>query len=137
MGAIDERERSIADGQFGSGSPTTWYAAISTTIPNGDGTSFTEPAGGSYARVAITNNVTNFPAATTVGGRTVKRNATKWTWPDPTGNWGGWKAVGLFTTASGGLPQFWKLLDEERDVRSGNTPVEIDVAQVELEFSGG
>lgn len=46
------------------GAPATFYAAWSTTTPNQDGSNFTEPAVGGYARVAITNNQANFPAPT-------------------------------------------------------------------------
>lgn len=43
------------------GTPATFYAAWSTTTPNQDGSNFTEPVGNGYARVALTNNQTNFP----------------------------------------------------------------------------
>lgn len=133
MSASDARERQVLDTLFGSGTPTTWYWGLSTTQPNDDGSGFTEPVGGAYARVAYTNNTTNFPAATTTSGRTVKRNGTKVTWPNPTGTWGviGW--FGLFTASSGGTPDFTNPLDSTIAPKAGNTPVEFDVGMAELE----
>ncbi len=144
IGASDSRERLVADSQFGAGvitiggvtfAPATWYCGLSTTTPNDDGTSFNEPVGGAYARVAMTNNTTNFPAATTVSGETTKRNGTKITWPNPTGTWGSATHYGWFTTASGGTPEYTNQFDSAREIRSGNTPVEIDVAQMIMPWS--
>jgi hypothetical protein len=138
MGAHDARERTIADSQFGGGSttwaPATWYLGLSTTAPNDDGTGFTEPTGGSYARVAVTNNSTNFPAASTVSGITTKANGAKFTFTDPTGNWGqiGW--YGWFTASSGGTPQYSNPLDAPITVRNGNTPVEFDIGQLVMRW---
>lgn len=132
MGASDARERAVLDALFGSGSPATWYWGLSTTPPNDDGSNFTEPSGGSYARVSYTNNSTNFPAATTTSGRSVKRNGAAVTWPNPTGTWGvvGW--WGLFTASSGGTPDFTQALDATIAPKSGNTPVQFDVNACEL-----
>jgi len=50
---------------LGSGTPATWYVALLTALPaDGDGTSLTEATWTGYARIAITNNTTNFPNAT-------------------------------------------------------------------------
>lgn len=134
MGAIDTRERAIADSQFGGGvttwAPATWFAGLSSTTPAGDGTSFTEPSGGSYARVSLTNNTTNFPAAVTASGLTTKQNGAKITFPTPTALWGLMTYVGFFTAASGGLPEYWFQLDIGITVNSGNTPVEFDIGQL-------
>jgi len=129
----------IADSQFGSGattySPATWYFALFTVAPNDDGTGGTEVSGGSYARVAKTNNTTNFPAATTVSGETRKTNGTAITWPTPTANWGEVTHYGIFTAASGGLPEYSNPLDSPITIRSGNTPIEFDIGSLLLIFS--
>jgi hypothetical protein len=129
----------IADSQFGAGAisgvaPATWYLGISTTTPNEDGTGFTEPSGGSYARVAITNNSTNFPAAATVSGVTRKANGTAFTFPNPTGNWGAIVEYGFFTASSGGTPEYTNPLDTTITVQSGNTPVEFAIGQLSMPF---
>lgn len=136
--AIDVREALIADSQFGGGAttwaPATWYLGLSTTLPNEDGSGFTEPVGGSYARVAITNNATNFPAAVTSSGTTTKANGTKFTFPNPTGTWGSIGYYGFFTAATGGVPQYAAALDTGITVKSGNTPVEFDIGMLVMSF---
>jgi hypothetical protein len=138
MAAVDERERLIADSQFGGGAttwaPATWYLGISTTIPNDDGTNFTEPVGGAYARVALTNNATNFPAAVTTSGRTTKSNGAKFTFPNPTANWGTASHYGFFTALSGGTVQYHNVLDTPVTIRNGNTPVEFDIGQLVMDW---
>lgn len=56
--------------------PVTLYAALTTTVPTMT-VAGTEVAYTGYARVAITNNLTNFPSA--VAG--AKANGTAITWP--------------------------------------------------------
>lgn len=58
------------------GAPATWYVGWSTTQPNQDGSNVTEPSGNGYARVAVTNNATNFPAA--VDNTLLPSGATTW-----------------------------------------------------------
>lgn len=53
------------DNRYGSGSPGTLYAALFSVLPT-NGSGGTEFVGGTYARIAITNNNTNFPAASMV-----------------------------------------------------------------------
>jgi hypothetical protein len=136
VSATDEQERLLLDLIFGGGAsavgPAIWYPGLSLLLPNDDGSQFLEPVGGSYGRPAITNNLTNFPAALTVGGVSSKRNGSKWTWPNPTSNWGLAVAYGLFTGPSGGVPRFVFRMDEPRDIRSGNTPVEFDANTILL-----
>jgi hypothetical protein len=134
----DPRERVLADSQFGAGatsySPATWYLGVSTSTPNDDGTNFSEPSGNAYTRVAVTNNVTNFPAAATVGGVTTKVNGAKFTFPNPTGSWGALTYYGWFTASSGGTPEYSNPLDTVITPRNGNTPVEFDVGQLIMPF---
>ena len=134
-GAKAARKRAIADGQFGSGTPVTWYTGMSTAISADDGTGFLEPAGGAYARVAVTNNATNFPAATTVTGTTTKKCGVNVLFPVPTTNWGLMREIGWFLTLTGGLPEWSVEFDEPRDVRSGNTVVEVPATLLVMPFT--
>lgn len=138
MGAHNARERAIADSQFGGGAgtyaPATWYLGLATTVPNDDGTNFVEPVGGAYARVAVTNNATNFPAASTVANDTIKTNGIKFTFPNPTGTWGIVAYYGWFTTSTGGTPEYSNPLDAAITVRAGNTPVEFDISQLAMSW---
>ena len=59
----DAHAHSQLDADFGNGSPATQYIGFTTTVPTPTAAG-TEAAGGGYARIAVTNNATNFPAAT-------------------------------------------------------------------------
>lgn len=138
MGAVDSRERLIADSQFGGGAttwaPATWYLALSSTTPAADGSGFTEPVGSAYARVAITNNTTNFPAATTSAGLTTKSNGATWTFTNPTGTWGIMTHIGFFTASSGGTVDYWFKMDGALTVFSTSTPVQFDIGLLIMTF---
>lgn len=139
MSASAPRERLLADSQFGAGAqgsfaPATWYLGTSTTTPADDGTGFTEPVGNNYARVAVTNNSTNFPAASTADNVTTKINGAKVTFPVPSGPWNPQTYWGWFTASTGGVPQYTGELDQPTSPRSGNNPVEFDVGQIVIEW---
>ena len=63
---------------------TTLYMGLSTTTISADGGNITEPTGNGYARVAVTNNATNFPAASSGA----KSNGVDISFITPTGDWG-------------------------------------------------
>lgn len=97
--------------------PATVYLALFTSAPT-DAGGGTEIAGGSYARAAVTNNATNFPAA--AGG--VKSNGTVITYAPATAAWGTVVAFGLFDALSGGNLLFWAPLTTVKPVNSGDSP---------------
>ena len=59
----DAHAHSQLDADFGSGSPASLYIGFTTTLPTPTAAG-TEATGGGYARIAVVNNSTNFPAAT-------------------------------------------------------------------------
>lgn len=132
MGAKHAEQRTLADSRFGSGSPAVWYIGISTTVSSPDGTGFTEPVGGSYARVAVTNNATNWPAAVTASGRTTKKNGTPATFANPTGSWGKIAEWGAFLTSTGGTPVYSNAVNDEILPRAGLSPVEFAAQTLEM-----
>lgn len=134
MGATIDEEKAIADLRFGSGSPATWWLGLSTSTPQNDGSGFSEPIGNGYLRVQITNNTSNFPAATVVDGITRKRNGPAFTFPNPTGPWGVITHWGFFTTSTGGTPRWVQPLDSPISPRAGHSPVEFAGQQIELTF---
>lgn len=136
MGAKHAELRALADSRLGSGSPATWYLGMSIAQSNPDGSGFVEPVGLNYARVAITNNVTNWPAATTVGGRTTKKNGAKFTFANPSGAWGVLVEWGLFLVLTGGTPQYTNPINTAINPKAGNTPVEFDIGTLELPWGG-
>ena len=80
-------ENSVLNHIFGKvtyTAPATLYIGLSTTDPGETGSLTGEPSGNSYARVAVTNNATNFPNA--VDGS--KSNGVQIAFPEATGSWG-------------------------------------------------
>jgi hypothetical protein len=95
--------KKLLDHLFGNAAytaPATLHFSLHTTAPTEAGGG-TEVAGGSYARVAVTNNATNFPAA---GGTTLatKANTNPIEWPVATAGWGTVVGVGIYDAASAG-----------------------------------
>lgn len=63
----DDYALAALDAMFGSGTPTTIAFRLWILPPASDGTGGTEfPATGNYTQKTLTNNSTNFPAATMV-----------------------------------------------------------------------
>jgi hypothetical protein len=96
----DYLENKILDHLFGATTftpPATLYAAAFTAAPT-DAGGGTECSGGSYARLAITNNTTNFPNAS--GGS--KSNGTAFEFVTATGSWGTVVYIGFFDASSSG-----------------------------------
>jgi len=77
----------------------TWYAALFTASPGAGGVADDEVSGGSYARVAVTNNVTNFPAMAALAGASGAAIA----FPMATADWGYVTHVGLCAAATPGV----------------------------------
>jgi hypothetical protein len=107
-------------GGFSYTVPSTLYLALYTAAPTSSGGG-TEASGGSYARVSITNNSTNWPAATG-GGPGTKANGTAFTFPTATAAWGTIVAWGLFDAASAGNGIYFGTLNTSRAVNLGDTP---------------
>lgn len=87
MSATDYLENKKLDHVLGGGDytrPATVYIGLSLADPGETGAGLVEPSGGAYARVAVTNNATNWPAAS--GGS--KSNGAAFTFASPTGSWG-------------------------------------------------
>ena len=88
-GYSDYTEKLLQDKWLGGANFTpaaTIYVGLSATTVNDDGTGITEPSGGAYARVAVTNNLTNWPAAS--GATALKQNAIAIVFPVATADWG-------------------------------------------------
>lgn len=80
--------------------PATTYFALFTVMPTPTGGG-TEVSGGSYARVAVTNNTTNWPNATGSGPAS-KSNGTAITFPTPSADWGTVVGVGELDASTAG-----------------------------------
>jgi len=103
--------------------PATVYLALFSVTPSDSGGG-TEATGSGYARLAITNNTTNWPNATGTSP-TTKNNGTVLTMATATGDWSSGSnmvAWGLFDASSGGNLLYWGALTEAKPVLNGDTP---------------
>jgi len=102
--------------------PTTLYLALFTVAPT-DAGGGTECTGGSYARKSVTNNATNFPAASSGS----KSNGVAFSFVQATASWGECVAFGIFDAATAGNLLYWGDLTANKTVNTG------DVATFEIE----
>lgn len=82
--------------------PATWYVGLSTQHVSSSGSNVLEPSAGAYARVAVTNNKSNFSVAAS-GSLT---NLTDITFPESTSSWGTIQDVAIFD-GSGPSANIW------------------------------
>ena len=90
--------------------------ALYTVAPT-DAGGGTEVAGGAYARVSVTNNATNWPAAASGA----KANGTVITFPAATVSWGTVAAFAIHDHATLDQPLYWGLVTPNQAVASGVT----------------
>lgn len=100
--------------------PATVFCALFTVAPTSAGGG-TEVSGGAYARVSITNNATNWPAATG-GGPGTKGNGAAITFPTASAAWGTIVAWALFDASSAGNMLYWGTLNTPRPANVSDTP---------------
>ncbi len=94
----------------------TTYFALMTAAPTASGGG-TEVSGGSYARVAFTNNTSNWPAAS---GQ-VKQNGNVVDWGTATANWGTIVGIAEYDASSGGNLLSYAPLTTSRAVNNGES----------------
>lgn len=92
--------------------PSTVYVALFTTMPDAGGSGAVEATGGSYGRVAVTNNPTNWPNASL----RQKVNANDIEFIQATDDWGMILGAGLYDDLSAGNLLVFGLFDEPIDV---------------------
>lgn len=100
----------------------TVYIALSTAAYSdaATGASMTEVSGGSYARVAVTNDATNWPAATGTSPAT-KANGAAFTFPAATAGWGTVASFYIVDAATNGNVLYGGDLTASKTVASGDT----------------
>ena len=114
-------ENKILDQLFGATSiiasiPATWFIGLSTTTPNEGGTGYTEPTGGAYARVQVTNNKSSFAVA----ANGVLTNLVAISFPESTLSWGTITHI-LFFGSSGTDLWYFEQLPTSRTVATATT----------------
>lgn len=98
------------------------YVALSTAAftTAATGAAMTEVSGGAYARVAVTRNTTNFPAATGSNPASIN-NATAITFPAATASWGTVTSFYIVDAATGGNIYYGADLTTAKAVNTGDT----------------
>lgn len=118
----DYAENAVLNTVFGATAfPTiaTHYIALYTTIPTDANASGVEVTGGSYARVAVTNNATTWPAASGTSP-TTKANGIAFTFPAPIANWGVVVGFAIYDAAAAGNELGWSALTTNKTINSGD-----------------
>jgi hypothetical protein len=95
-GITTYEENRLLDIMLGNGTPATVYVGLCTGVA-ANGTITGEPSGNNYARIALTNNATNFPAASAGS----KSNGTQINFNVPSGSWGTLTTFFVSDSASG------------------------------------
>lgn len=120
MAKADSWRSAVLDSLLGNQALTlpgsTLYLALYTVAPTEAGGG-TECTGGSYARLAVTNDLTTFPAA--VDG--VKANGIDLTFATPTAPWGDVVAWGLHDHLTNDSLVLWGLTDSTVTVDTSDT----------------
>lgn len=122
MSFTDYLENEVLDHILGGADfvrPASVYIALSTTTPAENGSGFTEPAVGAYARVAVTNNATEWPAASSGS----KANANAVQFPTATADWGLITHYGIYDAASSGNLLMVGEMSPAQQVYDGDIPV--------------
>lgn len=101
-GICTYEENRLLDIAFGNGTPATLYVGLCTGV-SAAGVISGEPSGNNYARVPLTNNSTNFPAASSGS----KSNGTLISFNVPSGSWGTLTYAFISDAASGNTNTKW------------------------------
>lgn len=121
--ASDTYENNYLDALLGQGftKDVTVYVGLSNGAPT-DGSVATEPVGNGYARVAVTNNATNWPNAASGS----KSNGTVFTFPTViTAGWGTmnyWMILNHATATAAANLIAWGALTTPRSPGVGDVP---------------
>lgn len=119
MALQDDTTHALLDLLLGTSGvlPATVYIGLMTQAPAADGTGVLEPGGFGYARVAVTNDVANWPAAS----NREKAHANDIVFPAAAGgSWGIITHAGIFTTSTLGAIRAVYTLDSPRSVLDGD-----------------
>jgi hypothetical protein len=131
-GFTDPAENETLDAWFGSTvlGPATWHIGLMSVAHADAGTGGTEFTGNNYARINLTNNATNFPAA----AAGAKSNGTVIRSNTSSGAWGTAVQLAFYEASTGGVPQV--LVDipigQRQNIDAGNQVFEIAIGDLDF-----
>jgi len=105
--------------------PATAYIGLLTAAPS-DSAAGTEVTGGSYARVAVTSNATNWNStdgdndAASSGADGTTENDVVVTFPAPSANWGSVTHFGIYDAATSGNLLIYAALTTAKTINNGD-----------------
>ena len=125
MGSFsDDLEKKLLNHILGGGDysrPATVYIGLWTSALNDASTGSTanEVSGGSYVRKSVTNNSTNWPAAS--GTTATKSNGTAITFAQATASWGTVTHFAILDASTAGNILGWGTLTVSKAIGNGDT----------------
>ena len=137
MSKSDYFENAVLDVLGGTSvtAPATVYVALYTTAVPSDASTGTTPAGGAvevsggnYSRATVTNNATNWPAAS--GG--AKANGTAITFPTPSANWGTVVAFAIVDAATNGNILYIGAITPNKTINNGDPAPSFAVGDLDI-----
>lgn len=127
-------EKAVLDYVLGGQRPAALasvFFALFTTCPTEGDDTYVEVTGGSYARVSVTNNLTNFPSATKlVTNPSRKVSNSDIVFAIPTASWGTVTGVGIMSASTAGTLFYWFPITPGVAVSSGGTAYKIPAGQL-------
>ena len=117
--------------------PGTLYAGLAKGDPGESGSISQEVSGGSYARVAIVSNGTNWTAGADAGAAKRTSNGVAITFPTPTADWGTvthWMLLDAATLGSGNV-LVYGALSSARTILTGDNPPSFAIGALTIDFS--
>jgi len=123
MSFSDFLEKELLDHVWGNAAytaPANTFMALFTVAPDDAGAGGTEVTGGSYVRLSIANNATNWPAATGTTP-TIKSNGTIFTFVTATATWGTVIHFGIYDAVTSGNLLGSAALTVSKTINNGDT----------------
>lgn len=113
--------------------PATLYVSLHTADPTDAGTG-TEVTGGSYARVAITSNTSNWEVPAAAGTNYRVTNKSTVTFPSPSADWGVITHFALWSASSSGNLVVFGPLTVARTILNGDNPPSFAIGSLAIDL---
>jgi hypothetical protein len=111
--------------------PATLYLGVSSTTINENGTGATEPTGGAYSRISVSNNTSTWGNLSVGVGR---QNLVPFEWASATAPWGTITYVGVYDALTGGNMLYYSELVVPKNIGADDVlRVAVNSIQIRLQ----